>query len=104
MLIFWSSGCGHCLKELPKVKELTSTISGTKVIAYGLENDPVNWSEEIKNYPDFIHGIGLGKWENPLVQTFAIAATPTYFVLDANKKIIAKPYDFEGLEKFFSKE
>ena len=104
VLIFWSSGCGHCLKELPKVKELTSTVSGTKVIAYGLENDPVNWSEEIKNYPDFIHGIGLGKWENPLVQTFAIAATPTYFVLDANKKIIAKPYDFEGLEKFFSKE
>ena len=104
VLIFWSSGCGHCLKELPKVKDLIQTISGTKVIAYGLENDSVNWSKEIKNYPDFIHGIGLGKWENPLVQTFAIAATPTYFVLDANKKIIAKPYDFEGLEKFFSKE
>jgi hypothetical protein len=48
-----------------------------------------------------VHGIGLGKWENPLVQTFAIAATPTYFVLDASKTIIAKPYDFEGLEAFF---
>ncbi|WP_299116008.1 thioredoxin-like domain-containing protein [uncultured Winogradskyella sp.] len=102
VLIFWSSGCGHCLNELPKVKTLFDNISGTKVIAYGLENDSVNWSEEIKKYPDFIHGIGLGKWENPLVQTFAIAATPTYFVLDANKKIIAKPYDFEGLEAFFN--
>lgn len=104
VLIFWSSGCGHCLKELPKVKDLITSVSNTKVIAYGLENDATNWTEEIKKYPDFVHGIGLGKWENPLVQTFAIAATPTYFVLDANKKIIAKPYDFEGLEAFFGEK
>lgn len=103
VLIFWSSGCGHCLKELPKVKNLMGSINNTKVVAYGLENDALNWTNEIKNYPDFVHGIGLGKWENPLVQTFAIAATPTYFVLDANKKIIAKPYDFEGLQSFFGK-
>lgn len=101
VLIFWSSGCGHCLKELPLVKDLISTKSNTKVVAFGLEDDSKSWSEEIKNYPDFIHGIGLGKWENPLVQTYGISATPTYFVLDANKKIIAKPYDFEALEVFF---
>jgi len=103
VLIFWSSGCGHCLNELPKVKKLMTSINNTKVVAYGLENDALNWTNEIKNYPDFVHGIGLGKWENPLVQTFAIAATPTYFILDANKKIIAKPYDFEGLQSFFGK-
>lgn len=101
VLIFWSSGCGHCLNELPKVKTLMSSVSNAKVVAYGLENDTTKWSEETKKYPDFVHGAGLGKWENPIVQTYAIAATPTYFVLDANKKIIAKPYDFEGLEQFF---
>lgn len=102
VLIFWSSSCGHCLKELPKVKEFMNFKSGIKVIAYGLEKDESNWTNEIKNFPDFVHGIGLGKWENPLVQTYAIAATPTYFVLDSSKKIVAKPYDFEGLEAFFS--
>lgn len=101
VLIFWSSGCGHCLNELPKVNTLMSSVSNAKVVAYGLENDTQGWEKEIKNYPDFVHGIGLGKWENPLVQTYAIAATPTYFVLDANKKIIAKPYDFQSLETFF---
>ncbi len=103
VLIFWSSGCGHCLKELPKVKDLISTKSNTKVVAFGLEDDSKLWSQEIKKYPDFVHGIGLGKWENPLVKIYGIAATPTYFVLDADKKIIAKPYDFEALETFFSK-
>ena len=80
-----------------------TTVSNTKVVTIGLEKDATDWTEEIKNYPDFIHGIGLGKWENPLVQTYAIAATPTYFVLDANKIIVAKPYDVEGLEAFFRK-
>ena len=89
---------------MPKVKDLMTTVSNTKVIAFGLEDNAVNWSNEIKNYPDFVHSIGLGKWENPLVQTFAIAATPTYFVLDASKKIIVKPYDFEGLETFFGEK
>ena len=53
---------------------------------------------EIKNYPDFIHVIGLGKWDNPTVKTFGIAATPSYFLLDASKVIIAKPYDYEELK------
>jgi len=103
VLIFWSSECGHCLKELPKVKEAMATISNTKVVTIGLEKNAAGWTEAIKNYPDFVHGIGLGKWGNPLVQTYAIAATPTYFVLDAKKMIVAKPYDVEGLKQFFKK-
>ena len=102
VLIFWSSTCGHCLNELPKVKNLFEGKPGTKVIAYGLESEDSTWPEEIKNYPDFIHGIGLGKWDNPIVKTYAIGATPTYFVLDTNKKIVAKPYDFESLEAYFN--
>ena len=103
VLIFWSSGCGHCLKELPKVKAFMKTVSNAKVVAYGLENNAKGWEKEIQSYPDFVHGIGLGKWENPMVQTYGIAATPTYFVLDTDKKIVAKPYDFEGLEGFFNR-
>lgn len=98
LVIFWSSGCSHCLKELPKVKELIATKPNLKVIAYGLEDDNISWSEYIKNYPDFIHVIGLGKWDNQIVQTYGIAATPMYFLLDASKMIVAKPYDYEELE------
>lgn len=98
LVIFWSSGCSHCLKELPKVKELIATKPNLKVIAYGLEDDNISWSEYIKNYPDFTHVIGLGKWDNQIVQTYGIAATPMYFLLDASKMIVAKPYDYEELE------
>ena len=95
LLIFWSSGCGHCLAELPKVKALMANL---KVIAFGLEEDKVRWSEEIKNYPNFTHVIGLGKWDNPIVRTYGVAATPMYFLLSSSKIIMAKPYEYEDLE------
>lgn len=98
LLIFWSSGCGHCLNELPKVKALVAEMDNLKVVAFGLEDEPSRWTQEIKKYPDFIHSIGLGKWENPIVKTYGIAATPMYFLLSSNKTIIAKPYAFEDLE------
>ena len=98
LVIFWSSGCGHCLAELPKVKALVASKPNIKVVAFGLEEDNTKWSEEIKNYPDFTHVIGLGKWENPIVKTYGVAATPMYFLLSASKIIMAKPYDYEALE------
>ncbi len=98
LLIFWSSVCGHCLEELPKVRALVANNPKLKVIAFGLENDTYNWQEEIKKYPDFIHVLGLNKWDNPTVQTYGIAATPTYFVLDNTKIIVAKPYEYKDVE------
>ncbi|MBO3115426.1 thioredoxin family protein [Winogradskyella sp. DF17] len=98
LVIFWSSECGHCLKELPLVKDLVTNYTNIKVVAFGLENEASGWSEEIKNYPDFLHTIGLGKWENTIVKTYGITATPTYFLLDKEKKILSKPYDFNEVE------
>ena len=98
LVIFWSSGCSHCLNELPKVKKLVANKPNLKVVAYGLEDDNIKWSEEIKNYPNFTHVIGLEKWDNPMVKIYGIAATPMYFLLSSSKIIMAKPYDYKDLE------
>lgn len=98
LLVFWSSACGHCLDELPKVKEMVANKPNLKVVAFGLEKEDNNWDKEIKNYPDFIHQIGLNKWENPTVITYGVSATPMYFLLSADKIIMAKPYEFKDLE------
>ncbi|MBU2928116.1 TlpA family protein disulfide reductase [Winogradskyella psychrotolerans] len=98
LIVFWSSACSHCLKELPEVKKLVANQPHLKVIAFGLEDDDSNWDIEIKKYPDFIHQKGLEKWDNPIVKTYGISATPTYFLLDASKTIKAKPTDFNDLK------
>jgi hypothetical protein len=69
-----------------------------KWFLYALEYDTIKCSEEIKKYPAFTHVIGLGKWDNSIVKTYGVAATPMYFLLSASKIIMAKPYAYEDLE------
>lgn len=98
LLIFWSSTCGHCQEELPKIKELLSNKPNVKVIAIGLEDDNATWKNAIKQYPEFIQVLGLGRWDNPISKDYGITSTPTYFLLNQKKEIIAKPYDVEALK------
>ncbi len=105
ILIFWSSACSHCLEQLPKLKSLIQTLDSAeyKVIAIGLEDNEIKWENEILKYPEFTHIIKLGKWENEVVKTYGLTSTPTYFVLDKDKKFIAKPESLEDLEAFLEK-
>lgn len=105
VVLFWSSSCGHCLDELPELKKYINTLKegDTKVIAIGLEDEPYNWNNEILYYPKFIHVYGKGKWDNPISDNYGVTATPTYFVLNKDKQIIAKPYDFKALKEYLDK-
>lgn len=98
LLVFWSSACSHCLNDLPKVKALVANQPKIKVVAFGIEYESNNWENVITDYPEFIHQIGLDKWENPIVKTYGVAATPMYFLLSADKIIMAKPYEYADLE------
>lgn len=99
LIVFWSSTCGHCAEELPKVKTILP--NNTKVIAIGLEDDIVDWQKEILNYPSFIHVLGLEKWDNSIAEAYNVYATPSYVLLDKDKIIIAKPFDLEALKIAF---
>ena len=99
LLIFWSSTCGHCLNELPKLKDfLDAHPKDIKVIAFGMEETTDPWETTIPQFPNFIHVLGLEHWNNPVAVAYGVSATPSYFILDKDKKIIAKPSDLEKLE------
>ncbi|WP_372755935.1 TlpA family protein disulfide reductase [Mariniflexile sp.] len=104
IIVFWSSSCSHCLDEIPQLHNFMKTKAKNKykVIAIGLEDDDKKWKEQIKNYPDFTHVLGLGKWENKIGDAYGVNATPTYFILDKDKKMLYKPEDIEELKEFVS--
>jgi len=104
VIVFWSSTCPHCLKELPKLYEYTKDKKRIKVIAVGLETEEskAKWKSETYYYPEFTHVLGLEKWETPVARLYNVYSTPNFFVLDANKKIIAKPYEVVDLKVFFN--
>ena len=106
ILVFWSSSCPHCLKELPKLQKKMQTLPKGKyqVVAFGIEDDIYSWKNESLRLPNFLHIPGMGKWENDVAKAYDISQTPTYFILDKDKKIIAKPDELETLVDLLSKE
>ena len=106
ILVFWSSGCSHCLKELPQLHSLSQKLNSTKykVVAVGLEENNTKWSSEVKKFPNFINAIKLQKWNNKVVKDYALTSTPTYFVLDQDKKFKFKPEGLKDLKTYLNKE
>ncbi|WP_372793737.1 thioredoxin-like domain-containing protein [Lutibacter sp.] len=101
ILVFWSTGCSHCLVEIPKLYEFTKDKPTVSVLAFALENDDIEFKKLTLNFPKWTSILGLEKWQNTIARDYQIIATPTYFILDKDKKIIAKPNLFEDVKAFF---
>lgn len=106
IVVFWSSTCSHCLDEIPQLQTFVKNQEKgkLKVIAIGLESEPYKWKDLTYSYPTFIHVYGKGKWDNKIGHDYGVTGTPTYFVLDSDKRIIAKPENFEALKSWFEQE
>lgn len=103
IIVFWSATCPHCLKEIPKFHDFIKDNKKVKVIAIGLETEEskAKWKSETYYYPDFQHVLGLGKWNNTIAQNYNVHATPSYFILNADKIFVSKPYDLEEIKEFY---
>ena len=81
------------------------TQPNTKVVAYALEREDFEWNEFKKQLYGWHNVIGLNpknKWDNKLVtDTYQVHATPSYFILDSNKKIIAKPHELKNIKEYY---
>ncbi|MDD7915197.1 TlpA family protein disulfide reductase [Polaribacter ponticola] len=104
VLVFWSTSCSHCLKEIPLLHTFMENKKDVKVIAFALENDSFVWENYSKTNLNGWHNVlGLNKWQNKIARTYQVYSTPTYLVLDKNKKIIAKPYEVKDVKAYFEK-
>jgi len=103
IVVFWSSTCSHCLDEIPKLYEFIKTQEkgSVKVVAVGLEDEPYKWKNLTYDMPNFIHVYGEGKWDNEIGDRYGVTSTPTYFILNEQKEIVAKPVLLEDLKAFF---
>ena len=102
VVVFWSTTCSHCLDEIPLFYNYSESLPNVKVIAVALEEDAIGFKNQIKTMPNWINVLGLDKWENEFARSYDINATPSYFVLDSDKKILAKPDTFEDVIDYFS--
>ncbi len=101
IIVFFSATCPHCQVELPEFYTFINDIENIRVITVGLEDEKENWRKMTADFVDFTNILDLEKWNSPKVKDYGITAIPSYFVLDANKNILAKPNDVKELKAMF---
>lgn len=120
VLIFWDPECGHCKKEMPKFAELYEKWKSKGVSVYAVSaDDNDKWKKFIRdNKMTFVNVAAPQKVYSDqqmavdLIQkgltdlkslnyrtTFDVYSTPKVFLLDKNKKIIAKQLEADQVEK-----
>ena len=103
VIYFYDPDCGHCKKETPKLKEF---YTNTK---YDIGIFTVSADTSMTKMRNYISDMGMQKWTNvngPRTYTvsyqkqYDALTTPTIYVLNNEKKIIAKKIPAARLEEF----
>jgi peroxiredoxin len=102
LVIFYSSGCGHCAQMMPQVKEFydNQKIKRVEVLAVSIDTSKTEWIQFLKEGKlDWINVSELKGFNSKAADDYNIFATPTMFLLDTEKRIIAKPISWRELEQ-----
>jgi thiol-disulfide isomerase/thioredoxin len=118
IVVFWDPNCGHCKTEVPRVDSFYTKVwkpIGVKVYAV-LTPDGAD-KEVVSTWKKFINDNNLNDWthvyQTPAMraeeektgqpgfrQLFDITSTPTVFLLDSEKRILAKKLTLEQFNNF----
>ncbi|RMZ60495.1 TlpA family protein disulfide reductase [Chryseobacterium nematophagum] len=102
VVIFWSSTCSHCESELPKLLEKYGDLKAknVQIIGLSMDTDKNSYTNRITAFP-WVNDSELRGWHSSYVDTYNVHATPTYFILDANNKILSKPEHVGNVLEYF---
>jgi thiol-disulfide isomerase/thioredoxin len=106
IVYFWEPGCSHCKKVTPALNEIYKTYKGhgMEVFAVYTQNEVEKWKEYVKkNELTWINVWDPNRITN-YHKLYDIYSTPIIYILDKDKKIIAKRIGIESVEKFIEEE
>ena len=111
ILIFWSPDCGHCKTEVPLLYKVFEKYKDKGVLAYSVSTvrdtaKTLNFIRENKTF-DWINMLDLplndGNFYSNFRSDYSVDATPAVFLLDENKKIIAKKLSPDQIDSFLER-
>lgn len=101
IILFWSYSCPHCREMIQELESFLYENANFSMIAVSVKGDLKKIKKLVKNHDirAYFYHDGL-EWNSPTVYDYAITSTPSMFLLDKEKKIIFKPFDFTELVEF----
>jgi len=101
---FWDPDCGHCKIETPKLRDFYNAQKDSlslEVFAISTDTDLARWKKYIIDTKLNWINVGGNTANLDFRKVYDIYSTPVMFILDENKKIIAKRLSADDLPDFF---
>ena len=98
IVFFWSYSCPHCRELIMELADFAGKNKNFSVVTVSVSGRMRQVKRILKKFKLKGYHIcdGLG-WESPIVEALAVDMTPSFLLLDRDKKIIAKPFDIEDI-------
>ncbi len=103
IVLFYEYGCGHCKKEIKKMKNWIDSVDyDLNVFSVCTDTSLIKWKKFIKEYniTDWVNVNGTRSVTSDYHDLYDVNMTPTIFLLDEKKKIIAKKLKTDQLRPF----
>lgn len=100
LVIFGASWCPNCQTDYPKLVNIYKFLKDTyqvEIIYISIDTNFDEYTNYYKNAPFLTYCDSRG-WDTPAAKNYFVFATPTYFLLDKELKIMAKIQSPEHLE------
>jgi len=110
VMIFWDPTCGHCKEVMPKLAKIyeANKDKGWKVIALSSGDKKKEWEEYYNTHPEtqafthLIRGEVQSQKYADALYSYYVVSSPTIYVLDADRKIVANRIDVDKMVEFLS--
>lgn len=101
VVVFAAGWCGHCREQIPELMEHYPAWKdkAIEMVLVSLDENTADFANFTGALP-FVSTTTLKKWDTKAAQDYHIYATPTYFLLDKDLKIILKPKNLAHLNAY----
>ncbi len=102
LLLFWASWCHKCENQMAEIVQTYRQFhsNGFEVYAVSLDEHKSSWNKAItEKEMNWVNVSDFNSWQSKMVRSYSVSKTPTFFLLDGDRKIIAKPKNSKELDK-----
>lgn len=103
IFFFYDPHCGHCRESAPKIQKFVDTYKGkgAEVVAIAIDQSPEEWKKFIKEFKlgNAINGYDY-TYRTDYRHQYDVWTTPTVYIVDKNKKILARNLPVDQIEDF----
>ena len=105
ILVFWEPDCGHCKQTIPEIWKIYEKYQqkNVKVFAVCTQYDKDKWMNFINEHKLFWINVYDSEYNTNFRNLYDIYSTPTIYLLDKDKKIVAKRIGTESLDDLIGK-